>query len=401
MESRIVQPQYAHSLSAKILTAWLAAGLLWFSVGIAWVPDAKLYRQGLVVFLWLPALVSVVCHRQVFRHIFSYNKTGVVLLGLFLAWAGLSIAWSPADDPSTNARRILYVSLFLCGIAFLSHVGRTLRPSNIMTAATFGLALAALVSILIYYVAEDRAWAMRLEGIGLIDHPILGGYVIGFTLLWLSANVPQKMVGKLATWAAISALFAFTLLTQSRGLWVALLGTAIGYSILQPGRRQWLITVTLCAIALVGYFLFKSYIIARGVSFRPAILEESLLMIASKPWLGLGLGADYDIKVGEYVFSHSHNLFTHIAIELGLPGLLLWLAIWGYCIAIAWNHRRTTEGAAVIKIFIFCTIALLFDVGSLLKSPRAEWFLSWLPVALAMGLKTCHGANEKGRSPWQ
>ena len=67
---------------------------------------------------------------------------------------------------------------------------------------------------------------------------------------------------------------------------------------------------------------------ARGVSYRPQILMASLQMIAEHPWRGLGLGGDYKVFADGMYFDHAHNLFTHVAIELGLPGLLLWCAAW-------------------------------------------------------------------------
>jgi len=37
--------------------AWMTVGLLWFLLAIAIAPTNKLYQQGLVVFLWLPAIM--------------------------------------------------------------------------------------------------------------------------------------------------------------------------------------------------------------------------------------------------------------------------------------------------------------------------------------------------------
>src|SRR5690606_7813880 len=146
------------------------------------------------------------------------------------------------------------------------------------------------------------------------------------------------------------------------------------------GRTQWLLTGTLLLFGIVGYWLFSPYVVARGTSFRPEIFEASLQMIANNPWLGLGLGTDYDITIGDYLISHSHNVFTHVAIELGLPGLILWVFIWDYCFKTAWFYRRRPEGAGLLTVLIFCSTALLFGGGSILTTPRPEWFASWLPI---------------------
>lgn len=371
----------------KSLSAWLTIGLLWFLLGLAWSPTDKLYRQGLVLLVWLPAILCLFSQWQLWQDVVAKNRSSIVFIILFLAWATISAFWSAGDDQASDIRRVLYVFLFCSSILYLSHTSPRGSPFHLMTAAAYGVALASLLSILLQYVVGDEPLSTRLSGIGNLEHPILGGYVVGLMLLWLSTNLPHRSVARAFAAAAMASMFLFALFTQSRGLWVALIGTAVIYSFLRGGRRQWLITAALLLFGLGAYWLFGSYVTARGTSFRPEILEESLKMIANNPWLGLGLGAEYDIQAVGFTFSHSHNLFTHVAIEFGLLGLMLWLLIWISGFTAAWNSRHTAEGDALLKVFIFCTIALMFDGGSVVKSPRPEWFLTWLPIALASALK--------------
>ena len=109
-------------------------------------------------------------------------------------------------------------------------------------------------------------------------------------------------------------------------------------------------------------------------------------MIADRPWLGLGLGSEYQVQALGRMFDHTHNLFTHAALELGLPGLVLWLVVWTRCFVIALRERATPLGGALLAMLSYSTLALLFDGASLWDSPRPEWFLTWLPVGLALGL---------------
>jgi O-antigen ligase len=106
-------------------------------------------------------------------------------------------------------------------------------------------------------------------------------------------------------------------------------------------------------------------------------------MIAEHPWRGLGLGADYKVFAEGQYFDHAHNLFSHIAIELGLPGLLLWCAIWFAVLREAWRARESLYGQGLIGIWLFSFLAMQFDAASLSGTPRAEWFISWLPIGLA------------------
>ncbi|MER8326111.1 O-antigen ligase family protein, partial [Acinetobacter baumannii] len=76
------------------------------------------------------------------------------------------------------------------------------------------------------------------------------------------------------------------------------------------------------------FFFVYDVITQRGSSYRPEIFQAVLQMIGERPWTGLGLGAEYDVSTVGMVFDHSHNMFTHVAIEIGLPGMLLWIAAW-------------------------------------------------------------------------
>jgi O-antigen ligase len=134
---------------------------------------------------------------------------------------------------------------------------------------------------------------------------------------------------------------------------------------------------------MLAFWFFEALVVARGVSYRPQILMASLQMIAEHPWRGLGLGADYKVFTAGLYFDHAHNLFTHVTIVLGLPGLLLWCALWLAVLREAWKVRETLYGRGMIGIWLFSTLAMQFDAASLTGTPRAEWFISWLPVGLA------------------
>src|SRR5690606_26677276 len=97
-----------------------------------------------------------------------------------------------------------------------------------------------------------------------------------------------------------------------------------------------------------------------------------------------GLGAPYDVVVADGLrFDHSHNLFTHTAIQLGVPGMLLWAVVWLAVLREGWRGRDTPLGRGLLGMWLFSTLAMQFDAASLTGSPRAEWFISWLPIGLA------------------
>ena len=124
----------------------------------------------------------------------------------------------------------------------------------------------------------------------------------------------------------------------------------------------------------------------------------SLQMIKEHPWTGLGLGTHFTVSAVGINFDHSHNLFTSVAIELGLPGLIFWCIAWFSVFFYAWRARATLLGQGVLGAWVFSMLAMQFDAASLLGTPRAEWFITWLPIALATLLsvnKACSDACDK------
>jgi O-antigen ligase len=362
--------------------AWMSVGLLWFLLAIAVAPTNKLYQQGLVAFLWLPALVFAWSARARLRELFLEQRVIYLLMLGLLAWSLISLYWSSSDDISREAKRLLYVVVFLLFFPILAS-GRSDHVIRIMQWGGLGLAVTALVAIVKFYGIDGNVWTARVEGLGKLAHPILGGYVIGLAAVWLVLWSPRAGLMQ-AVWAvALVFLGLFVLLSQSRGAVLALFLTLLAMPIWCRDRRSRMIAAGALIMAFVAFWLFESLVLARGVSFRPQILVASLQMIAEHPWLGLGLGSDYKIFTSGQYFDHAHNLFTHVAIELGVPGLLLWCAIWLAVLREAWKARETLYARGIIGIWLFSTLAMQFDAASLSGTPRAEWFISWLPVGLA------------------
>lgn len=370
--------------SRRIGMAWLTLGLLWFLLGITWISTAKVFQQGLIALLWLPAIWASWSCRALLFDLWRQEKPLVVALLALVAWAAFSVSWSAAEEPAREAKRLIYVVLFLLALVCLAQAPS--RVVSVLTWAGFGLALAALAALVRHYGLGAKPWAWRAQGFGLLDHPIIGGYVFGMTLIWWFCLPPKRTALRWAWAAGLLALFVFSVMTQSRGVWVALLASILLMPAWRAGRGGLIAAVVLLLVAALGYWLFGNYVVARGTSYRPEIFAASLAMIADRPWLGLGLGSEYQVQALGRMFDHTHNLFTHAALELGLPGLVLWLVVWTRCFVIALRERATPLGGALLAMLSYSTLALLFDGASLWDSPRPEWFLTWLPVGLALGL---------------
>ena len=368
---------------------WLAIGFLWFLMAIALAPSNKIYQQGLVLFLWLPTLVLLWSARGVLAQVWQSQRALCLALILLLLWSALSLSWTSAADGGREFKRLLYIAIFLLFFPLLASAGFA-RLIQLLQWGGIGLGVAALVSIIQFYIVQGHPWVARLSGIGEISHPILGAYVIAAAIVWMLHWPPQQRWFQALWLLSLAALGAFLLLCQSRGAAFGLLITLVAMPLWCRDRRSCVIAVCAIAAAAVGIAFMYTLIVARGASYRPEIFQASLQMIALHPWTGLGLGGFYKITALGRPFDHTHNMFTHFAIEAGIPGMLLWLSVWLCVLREIWRVRSTIFGKGLMGLWVFSTLAMQFDAASLTDTPRAEWFISWLPVGLAMALVWVH-----------
>ena len=365
----------------------ITCGYLWFLMGIAWAPSNKIYQQALVALLWLPGLLAMVIFHKHLLEIWRKSRLFCSCLVLFLAWAALSTLWTGAEEPAREFKRVLYVGVFLVSLALLSfeHPERLWRGLAIASA---GLALAGITSIYLFYFRDMQPLIARLYGIGQIGHPILGAYVMALVVIWGGRFKPSGVWPNVLWGALMLFALAFILLGQSRGAVLALITGIFALLLLRGGRAVWLGSAAIGLVCWVGYELFAPFILARGMSYRPEIFQASLDMFLQNPFLGLGIGTDYRVVTFNYPegFDHTHNGFTHVAVELGLPGVALWIGLWLSALHIAWQNRFSAEGRLVFGTLVVSLAALQFDAASLWGTPRAEWFVIWLPLALTLAL---------------
>jgi O-antigen ligase len=52
-------------------------------------------------------------------------------------------------------------------------------------------------------------------------------------------------------------------------------------------------------------------------------------------------------------FDHTHNMFTHIAVEMGLPGMLLWTMVWLFTLGEIVRARGTLFGKVLLGFWVF------------------------------------------------
>ncbi|MBT2337889.1 MULTISPECIES: O-antigen ligase family protein [Pseudomonas] len=361
---------------------WMALGMLWFLLAIALAPSNKVYQQGLVAFVWLPAMIFAWPARHRFVELWRAQRLICAALLALMAWMLISLLWAESAELAREVKRLLYILVFLLFFPIFAD-GKPERMVRFMQWGGLGLALTSLMAIVQFYGLKHNPWDARLEGLGELSHPILGAYVIGLAAIWMLHWVPRH-VGLQVLWAvAVALLGVFVVMSQSRGAALALLLSILAMPIYCRARRARVIAATALVLAMLVFWLLEPLVMARGSSYRPEIFISSLHMIAEHPWGGLGVGSDYRVPAQGLVFDHAHNLFSHVAIQLGLPGLLLWCIVWFAVLREAWRVRESLLGQGVLGMWVFSFLAMQFDAASLTGTPRAEWFISWLPIGLA------------------
>ena len=213
--------------------------------------------------------------------------------------------------------------------------------------------------------------------------------------------------------AAVSLAGCF--LTLERGVWIgAVAGTVVAALITRTGRR-WLIPgVLICAIALGGALVASSGLAAKtsnrvndqtSVWARQNQISAGLRMLETKPLFGFGWNTfetdslEYFREAPTYplngysLSSYTsvgkplplHETYLAYAVELGLVGLLLWLAValWGLGSTIA------SPGSAELRLWKLGLLAIVICFFAIaLVNPYQSPFavlLLWAWAGVAVG----------------
>jgi O-antigen ligase len=375
---------------------WLLLGMWWLLVGLAaspvgekvWNPG-KPYHVSLLLLFAIPALWWVAKHGRAFLRQAMVTIEGP-LLSLFLAWALASSLWANHGHVGDAAIVVVYIGLFVLGWAAFMR-SHTLLLEKILYWGGVGLAVSALAAMLAFpwrhLNTMDWRGVGRLVAFGSLNNPNVAAYAFGAAMVWMMQIPASRIWLRWLQWISLGLLVAFVLSTDSRASWLAVLASSAAVLLAARDRQIRLraLTVLVLAALIIGLGGWH-YLMQRGFSYRPQIFDQAWRLIEAHPWHGLGMGSEYTIRVDDQAWAHSHNVLTHTAIILGIPGLLLLAVLWLVVGWRAWRFRASTAGGCLLALWVYASIALQFDTPDLLQKPGVEWLLGWLPVAMGMGL---------------
>ncbi|GAB4522569.1 MAG: hypothetical protein Fur0018_04510 [Anaerolineales bacterium] len=243
-------------------------------------------------------------------------------------------------------------------------------------------------------------------------HPnVMGGYMALF--LPLAVALLLFDWGELRGWQRggliLSGLImaGVLILTKSRGAWM---GVALALSLLLLLRwRAWGGAAVVLGGGAAAFWvqhamgwaalwnLLSTSGAVSGIGGREDIWSRAVYMMQDFPFTGVGMGTFGPVADMLYPFFwekpgsvvHAHNLFLQIGVDVGIPGLIAWLACWLGTAWMGWLLYRGASdglgravGAGVLLAQVVVGVHGFFDAvvwGQIRAAP-----LLWLVWALPM-----------------
>lgn len=433
-------------VSLRSLASWLADREIWPTIaGVAlatFAPHWAPWGLGLLVLLWLvrwlgrgslsvrtpldvPAVLLLLTVPITYWATTEIEVTAVVVGRLL---AGLALAYGLANW----ARRPAHLSLAALGLA----------------AVGLGLALYALISVArpspdkvpflpgdVFERApgqvQDTVNANMMAGALVMVLPI----PLSMLPLALPGTLPRTggIVGPVVGWVldkrwlrwawfglAALASAAVLVLTKSRGAWIAAGVAMVLFSARFRRGLLWSIPFTLLALGLVlwraGPASFLDAV-SPGNGFsatagRVEIWSRAIYMIQDYPFTGIGAGTFARVADTLYPFfllgpgaevPQAHNLFLQVAVDLGLPGLVAYLAIvllalWSAVDSARRYHEEGEEGLSALAWAGLASLAAMLVHGMVDATIWIQGrgaFVPWAAIGTILALHR-HAVRERG-----
>jgi len=350
-----------------------------------------------------------------------------LLLGIYLAWAFLSLLWSV--DPGLTFKRYIEMLLVVIGSVGLGlgFYGEIRHGTQVLAAH---LVIASCMSIVVLWISIglhggpdllNPAWSAKSFGVGTpIIYPIAFGV---FASIWLAfRGVRWRQMLLLAAVSIICLIaikgrfiLAFTVVLAAL---LPLLELRIGWRRLAiyagaGGLVAYALGIVAAlggspALGSIGDTLFAYGTLDGGdsglvtLTGRTPLWDELGRYFAAQPWLGYGFGAFWNPEFMPAIWSVvgwnapvAHNGFIDEALATGVIGLFLFLALWLTGIWHSIRLRVMDGDADAILVIAFMVFFLACNLGDSLMQTYARF-----PFYVSLtALFTVLGARLASRRP--
>jgi exopolysaccharide production protein ExoQ len=341
---------------------------------------------------------------------------------IWAAWAALSLAWSVEPARSLKEFRaeiaLTALSFWICFVAAQARgAARIMLPIAAMGAA-------AACGVALHF--HTRGWEHYLSGWhgGPGDHSSLLLTVMPCALLtaWYGLRNGWGRARLWLTAALIALLLVSAYTTQNRTVWlgfgIELLLAMAMLRALRPANGPALGVRAMAGAGLVALAVVAGVFAATMAVHREraalnsarefekdprlALWPEVIERIQERPLSGYGFGRgglrdSLRSELGDRQLWHAHNLFLDTTLQLGVPGLLILVALLAATLREAWRLSRTGQ-----DLPLACGVALAAIVAGMLMRNMTDmlWIrqnaiLYWGVAGTLLGLAAAFRAPPR------
>lgn len=336
----------------------------------------------LLILAWLPVNYWAAVDKKL-----ALDALGYLLLGIALYFAFIN--WPPVQQKPERLAWFILIMGF--GLALAAPFLSSLALNSLFQIPRLAPLFKRLADLTPGNVSENR-----MAGTLVLLWPL-------FVVLFFRRR--QSIWWRLFNGLGAVVIFALLLFSQSRG---ALLAGAFGLGLLlimRWPRLIYLLLPVLVGLGLLAYQVGGDVLLEAqsvdnligGWDGRIEIWSRTLYALADFPFTGVGIGNfsrvipilyPYFTIAPSTIVEHSHNIFTQVAIDLGFPGLIAYLAIHGLLFSLLGSIIKKRDGslswflaAGVLAGLVTMFIHGLIDAAVWGAKPA---FVAWLLVALAI-----------------
>lgn len=302
----------------------------------------------------------------------------LVPLYLLLGWALLSMAWAEEPNTSRTVRGVVQIIVMVGIFRWLHMYFRNTFRQAMANGALCAMVIAFMV-IISYYTTQPLNSPLFSEPANLIfrmpslDPSLALMAMVTPTFILVAQGIDEGVNGKGArrlVGAAVGMLF-LGLVSLPLGLMSLFLVVAWMSA---RSSRPWLVVIPLLAAL---------YLMVEGS--KDVTLSKYFL----NPLIGTGLNQEYLNGVLAHHngklenLAHPRNIFLLLVHNLGLIGLILFVASWASPIIGLLQRREFWSDGNAYTIAAIPGLCVTFAAGSYLVAPfHASWLSLWLPLAL-------------------
>ncbi len=317
------------------------------------------------------------------------------------------------------------LALHLGGLSFVFVMVNSIKTKNafnaIVTVLVFSATLVALYGLYQYVVGVeiDAAWLdvennpdVRVRVYSVFHNPnILAEYLImiiplSVGLFWHTKKISKKVIFLGTTLIMVLAM----LMTLSRGSWVGFAFSALVFIVLLERR----LLLSVVPISLAGLYFLPQSILNRimsignfadsSIAYRFTMWDITMDIIRDYPIAGVGFGhlpfkQIFETYIRTMPIYHSHNTFLQTTVEMGIPGLIVFL----FLLFILFKYGILNLVKSEDRYIRILSASAISSLGGVLAHGMAEnvlylpriIFTFWILVGLILTLDRIRGYEEK------